>query len=87
MPVTPAHGELTQGFGELRKSNDAVVARVDSLEKRTLDLKAQVGSLKPERTKGLECHYCHATDHLVADCPVLKEKKEKEAAAKKGDGP
>ena len=42
-------------------------------------LKFEGGSTKGERK--LECHYCHATDHLVADCPVLKEKKEKEKAA------
>ena len=64
-----------------------MVARVDKIEQRTLDLKAQFGSLSKSKTP--ECHYCHSTDHLVADCPVLKEKKErekKEAEAKKTEG-
>ena len=69
---------MREGFADLRKSNEAVVARVDRLEQRSLDLKSQLGSLRPEKEKKPECHYCHSTDHLVADCPVLKEKKEKE---------
>ena len=75
-----------EGFDDIKDSQSKVSSRMERLEQRTNDLKSQMGQIRdvPNPTPSAKmCHYCKSPDHLVADCPRLaeKEQREKEKAA------
>ena len=69
-----------ESFEDLKESQVKMASRMERLENRTNDLKSQLGRERPapsgDGTK--QCHYCKSPDHLVADCPRLAEKEQRE---------
>jgi len=86
--VSTMSASITGRFDEMSVEQKKMSSRMERTESKMADLSQKVAGLKsgatPSDQKG--CSYCHGLDHFVKDCPVLKEKRERQAAAKAAAG-